>query len=376
MNSDVLIIGGGVIGLSIARDLHQKGVAKITIVDKGVCGTESSWAAAGMLGPQAEAAEGGAFFDLCCSSRDLFPALADELLDETGINIELDRTGTLYLALTDEDLEVLDERLRWQKKAGLAIEHMGAEATLRLEPNVSKDLCGSLFFPNDWQVENRKLVSALTRYAELNNIRVIENRAVKSLIVEKSRVTGAETDAGAINADKTIVTTGAWTSLIKLGAAHMPINVEPVRGQIIAFQTHDKMFRHVVYSRRGYVVPRLDNRILAGSTTEKVGFDKSTTADAAHDLHKMAAEIAPKLSDLTVADHWSGLRPFVGDGLPVIGGIAGLDGLSIATAHYRNGILLAPITAKMIAERLVGDGDDAVSEAFGAHRFCYAAVAQ
>lgn len=376
MNSDVLIIGGGVIGLSIARELREKGVPKITLVDKGVCGTESSWAAAGMLGPQAEASEGGAFFDLCCSSRDLFPALADELLDETGIDIELDRTGTLYLAFTDEDEKILHERLRWQKEAGLAVEHMGAEATLRLEPNLSKDLCGSSFFPNDWQVENRKLLASLRRYAELNNIRVIENSAVKSLIVDGSRVTGAETDAGTITADNTIVTTGAWTSLIKLGAAHMPINVEPVRGQIIAFQTHDKMFRHVVYSRRGYVVPRMDNRILAGSTTEKVGFDRSTTADAARDLHKMAAEIAPKLNELTVTDHWSGLRPFVGDGLPVIGSIAGLDRLSIATAHYRNGILLAPITAKMIAERLVGDSDDAVSRAFGADRFCYAAFAQ
>lgn len=376
MNSDVLIIGGGVIGLSIARELHKKGISKITLVDKGVCGAESSWAAAGMLGPQAEADESGTFFDLCCSSRDLFPELADELLDETGIDIELARTGTLYLALADEDVEILNERLRWQKKAGLAIEHLSAAATLRLEPNVSKDLRGSLFFPNDWQVENRKLVAALRRYAELNNIRVIEACAVTSLIVEKSRVTGAETDAGKITGDNTIVTTGAWTSLIKLGAADMPINVEPVRGQMIAFHTHDKIFRHVLYSRRGYVVPRMDNRILAGSTTEYVGFDRSTTADAARGLHRMAAEIAPEISELSVADHWSGLRPFVGDGLPVIGGIAGLAGLSIATAHYRNGILLGPITAKMIAERLFGDGADAIPRAFEADRFCYAASAK
>jgi glycine oxidase len=373
MTSDVLIIGGGVIGLSVARELHKKGVRQITLVDKSVCGKESSWAAAGMLGPQAEANENGLFFDLCCASRDLFPKLADELLDETGIDIELDRTGTLYLAFTDEDARILHERFRWQRKADLPIEHLSADATLHAEPLVSHDVRGSLFFPHDWQVENRKLLAALRRYAELNGTQIVENCSVKSLIVESGRVIGAETNDGVIHAVKTVLTTGAWTSLIKLASYETPIKVEPVRGQIIAFQTDERMFRHVIYSRNGYIVPRMDNRILAGSTTEYVGFDKSTTDEAAQNLHAMAVRIAPRIGEFNITDQWSGLRPFTGDGLPMIGSLAGIDGLFVATAHYRNGILLAPVTAKIVADEVVDGVNAADIKTFSPNRFTFAA---
>lgn len=373
MTSDVLIIGGGVIGLSIARELHKKGVRQITLVDKSVCGEESSWAAAGMLGPQAEADEPSAFFDLCCASRDLFPKFADELLYETGIDIELDRTGTLYLAFTDEDAKILHKRLRWQNKARLPIDHLSADATLRAEPLVSQNVRGSLFFPNDWQVENRKLLTALRRYAEINGIRIIENRVVKNLLIENNRVIGAGTDDGVITADKTILATGAWTSLIKLANAGMPINIEPIRGQIVAFQADRRMFQRVIYCRDGYIVPRADNRILAGSTTEHRGFDKSVTDEAANDLYAMATDIAPSIADLQITDQWSGLRPFASDGLPIIGGIAGIEDLFVATAHYRNGILLAPITAKIAADEVVDNIDAANVKTFSPNRFAFAA---
>jgi glycine oxidase len=372
MNSDVLIIGGGVIGLSIARELHKKGVRQITLVDKRVCGEEASWAAAGMLGPQVEADEGGEFFDLCCASRDLFPKLADELLDETGIDIELDRTGTLYLAFTDEDIKILHERFRWQNKANLPVEHLSAKTVLSSEPFVSPDVRGAIRFPKDLQVENRKLLAALRRYAEVNGIHIVENCGVKNLIVENGRVSAAKTDDGVIAADKTVLATGAWTSLIKLGNAAMPINVEPVRGQIIAFQTETRLFRHVIYSSHGYIVPRFDNRILVGSTTEHTGFDKSVTDEAAKDLHNMAAEIAPCIADLKITDQWSGLRPFAGDGLPVIGNIVGIDDLLVATAHYRNGILLAPITAKLVAEKIVDNIDVVAFKTFAPGRSRFA----
>lgn len=373
MNSDVLIVGGGVIGLSIARELQKKGVSRITIVEKSACGEEASWAAAGMLGPQAEADEGGTFFDICCNSRDLFPTLANELLDETGMDIELDRTGTLYLAFSDEDEQILDDRFRWQKSADLPIEHLTATATLDAEPFASRDVRGSLLFSNDWQVENRRLLAALRRYAEICEIRIIENCSVESLIVHERRVIGAETDAGAITAEKTILATGAWTSIIKLGNSGMPIKVEPIRGQIIAFKPGERLFRHVIYSSRGYIVPRMDNRILAGSTTEHAGFDKSTTDDAAQELHAMAARIAPDIGRLKIGDHWSGLRPFAGDGLPVIGCINGIDHLFVATAHYRNGILLAPITARIVADNVIDSAAQVDIRPFSPDRFTFAA---
>ena len=373
MTSDVLIIGGGVIGLSVGRELHKKGVRQITLVDKSVCGEEASWAAAGMLGPQAEAERGGAFFDLCCASRDIFPKLADDLFDETGIDIELMRNGTLYLAFSDEDSAHLQKRFDWQSRARLPVEGLSADDARRAEPLISPDIREALFFSNDWQVENRKLLAALRRYAELNGTQIVENCSVKSLIVESGRVIGVETNDGVIHAGKTVLTTGAWTSLIKLASCETPIRVEPVRGQIIAFQIDEQMFRHVIYSRNGYIVPRMDNRILAGSTTEYVGFDKSTTDEAAQNLHAMAVRIAPRIGEFNITDQWSGLRPFTGDGLPMIGSLAGIDDLFVATAHYRNGILLAPVTAKIVADEVV-DGVNAVDiKTFSPNRFTFAA---
>ena len=369
MNSDVLIIGGGVIGLSIARELHKKGVKRITLLEKGVAGRESSWAAAGMLGPQVEANEGGTFFDMMLESRDLYPPFADELLDETGVDIELDRAGTLYLGFTQEDTNELRERFEWQKKAGLPVEYLSAEDACKVEPFISTETSEALLFPNDWQVENRKLLDALRRYAEIKGIEIRENTRVERLVVDSGKVTGAETDNGTFLADKTVLATGAWTSLIKVGIVESPIKIEPVRGQIVAFQTTNRLFRRVIYSRRGYIVPRADGRILAGSTSENVGFDKSVTESAATRLREIAFEIAPSISSLPVADQWAGLRPFAADGLPILGEIAGLDGLFIATAHYRNGILLAPLTARIAAMRLVSGTDSKYLADFDPGRF-------
>lgn len=374
INSDMLIIGGGVIGLSIAREMHRRGVKKITLIEKGVCGEESSWAAGGMLGPQAEADEGGAFFDFCSASRDLYPAFAAELLDETGIDIELDRSGTLYLAFTDDDVHEIGKRFEWQTRVGLRVERLSAAETLKAEPFVSPDVRESLFFPNDWQVENRKLLVALRKYAELNGIEIREGIEIKHLIYDSGGITGAASETESFFAGTNILATGAWTSFIKLGDSDMPIKVKPIRGQMLCFQMAERQFRRVIYSRRGYIVPRVDGRILAGSTSEQVGFTKGVTDEATDALRNMAFEIAPSLDGLPVADAWSGLRPFAADGMPVFGSIAGFEGIFVATAHYRNGILLAPLTAKLAADALTSGSVDTRLKGFNPNRFRAAAT--
>ncbi len=368
MKSDILIVGGGVIGLAIARELHKRGHDQITLVEKGRCGEESSWAAGGMLGPQAETDEDGVFYDICSASRDLYPALAAELLHETGIDIELDKSGTLYLALSDDDVPHIRSRFDWQRKAGMRVEHLSADEARRAEPFISPDVIEALFFPNDWQVDNRKLLSALIRSAELNGIEIKEGVDIQRLVVEDNSVIGAESDDERFFAAQTILATGAWTSLIKLGVASMPFRVEPVRGQIVTFQTAKRLFQRVIYSPRGYIVPRMDGRVLAGSTTENVGFDRSLTDDAAAALRRMSNEIAPSTAGLPIVDHWSGLRPFVMDSMPVVGGISGIERLSIATAHYRNGILLAPWTAQVVGESIDGT-EPGILSVFGPDRF-------
>jgi glycine oxidase len=369
----ILVIGGGVIGLSIARELHRRGLRDITILDKGTCGREASWAAAGMLSPQAETDDAGPFLDLCVRSRDLYPQFANELLAETGIDVELDQTGTLVLAFNDEDADRLMARFGWQRAAGLALQAMFPEDIIKVEPFLPTTFVIGARFPNDWQVENRKLVTALRRYAELNGINVIENTTVDRLIAEAGRVLGARSTAGEILAEHTVVATGAWTSLIKLDDAELPFQVIPIRGQIACLEAPVGTLEHVVCTHSGYLVPRRDGRILVGSTTEDVGYDASTTTDAISALVKLAGRLL-RSTPLKLIDSWAGLRPHAPDGLPVLGGIPGLEGVSIATAHYRNGILLAPLTAAIVADRLMDSTENEAFTTFGPGRFSVAAA--
>jgi glycine oxidase len=365
---DILIVGGGVIGLSIARELHKRGVERISVLDAGPCGGEASWAAAGMLGPQCEADEGGAFFDLCISSRDLYPALAEELLDETGVDIELDRAGTLYLAFTDDDILTIRRRYEWQSSSGLAVEHLSANEVRSAEPFMSPDVLEALYFPGDWQVDNRKLCTALRRFCHVNGITIRAHSRVNSLVEEGDRVTGVNSQTGSYKADEVVIAAGAWTSELELGESVAPVKVEPIRGQMITMHTAKRLFERVAYSSRGYLVPRRDGRILAGSTTEKVGFNPDTTDEAVTSLFTMACGIAPSLANLEIADRWAGLRPRSEDGLPIIGRIKATDGLYLATGHYRNGILLAPVTARLAAEGLLKP-ESASPDTFGPERF-------
>lgn len=372
-NSDILIIGGGVIGLSIARELRRRGIGRIALFDRGEIGKESSYAAAGMLAPHAESDKADDFFRFCVESCRLYPNFAAELLDETGVDIELDRSGTLYLAFTKSDSADLRRRLQWQSTAGFSVEHLSTGETLKAEPFISSNVRESLFFPDDWQVENRKLLEALTRYARINGIDIHESTGVRRIIVENGQVGGVESEKGIMYSDRLVLATGAWTSLIKLGENALPVEVRPIRGQMISFQTAKRSFQRVIYSRRGYIVPRSDGRILAGATVEDVGFEKTTTYEGIAQLQSAAIEISPSLSSLEILDRWAGLRPFAADGLPIMGDIPGVAGLTIATAHYRNGILLAPITARVVADRVVGTTESPFMKIFGPKRFIKAA---
>ena len=366
--SDVLIIGGGVIGLSLARELHIKGIRNITILEKSETGKESSYAAAGMLAVQSETDKPDEFFDFCSESNKLYPQFAEELFDETGVDIELDKSGTLYLAFNKTDENKLRERYEWQKKAGLNIEKLSAIETHKLEPFVSPDILGSLFFPNDWQVENRKLLHALEKYCEFNEIEIRVNTEIKNLLIENGEVIGAETETEKFHAEQVVLATGAWTSLIKAAEFALP-PIKPIRGQIIEFHTAKRLFGKVVYSPRGYLVPRQDGRILVGATVEDTGFDKTTSDAATEFLRENALEIAPSLVNINIHNEWVGLRPFAADALPVLGKVREIENLFIATAHYRNGILLAPITAKILADKIAENADSDYLNKFSPNRF-------
>ncbi|MDQ3712678.1 MAG: glycine oxidase ThiO [Acidobacteriota bacterium] len=387
-NQDILIVGGGIIGLATARELRKKGVERITLLEKNsACGMEASSAAAGMLAPQAEADEADDFFEFCQASRDLFPNFAKQLFDETGVDIELDQTGTLYLAFTDEDAEELEKRFVWQKEVNLKVEKLSAKEVLEIEPNVSKNVLFGLRFPTDWQVENQKIVEAfnkqltgiaLNKFMQRNSMDKVRarngaefvSREVRSLIFENNKVIGVETDIEKFYAPIIIIASGAWTSLIRDKFNLLSnIEIKPIRGQMLAFNDNHKLFRHVIYSPRGYLVPRKNCRILVGATVEDVGFDNRTTDLGTVSLLNIAFEIAPEIRNLSLKKTWAGLRPFASDGLPILGTVPEIENLFVATAHYRNGILLAPKTAEILADKIVGNAESKYLEIFSPRRF-------
>ncbi len=369
-SADVVVIGGGVIGLAIARALLLRGAGQVMLIERARPGAEASHAAAGMLAPQAEAAIADAFFELACASRDLYPAFASELREETGTDIELERTGTLYLAFTEKDEQEIERRYSWQHRAGLSVEHLSADEARRLEPCVSPAVRGALRFPLDVQVENRRLIAALSTSIEKHGVRLLTETHVKSLIMERGRILGVETSRGAVHAPVVVVAAGAWTSFLTSSGNTLPlVSIEPVRGQMLCFETNPRLARHVIYSPRGYLVPRLDGRLLAGSTTEHAGFEKRVTGAGVHAITSHALEIAPAVGNLPLVDSWAGLRPRAEDGWPVIGACAETQGLFYATAHYRNGILLAPLTGDVVAEQITTGNASPLINDFSPERF-------
>lgn len=373
--ADVVIIGAGVIGLAVARALAIRGLREVMVIERSRPGAEASSAAAGMLAPQAEADCADEFFALACQSRDLYPGFAAALREETGTDIELDRTGTLYLAFTEHDETEIERRCEWQTRAALPVEKLSAEETRRLEPCVSDQVRSALRFPLDVQVENRRLLAALAVANETKGVRLITETSVQSLLIEHGKVEGVGTSRGFVSSPRTIVAAGSWTSCITASDKPVPrVRIEPVRGQMVCLEAGPRLARHVIYSPRGYLVPRLDGRLLTGSTTEHTGFEKRVTAAGVHSIISHALEISSILSRLPMIDSWAGLRPRAADDLPVLGPCPEVEGLFYATGHYRNGILLAPITAELIAETVVGGAMSPLLGPFAPDRFDLVAV--
>lgn len=376
-SADAVIVGGGVIGLSIARQLALRGLRNVTVIERGEFGKEASWAAGGILAPQVEADRADDFFELASASRDLYPAFARALQDETGIDVQLEQTGTLYVGFTEDDEHEMRRRFDWQTRAGLRVEWLSGEDARRLEPNISPHVRCALRFPDDWQVENRSLTEALVKANQKLGVQLIANCEIRSVRIRNKRVTGIESETTSIEAATVVIAAGAWTSEIKTSETNSSaVQIEPVRGQMLCFQIEPTFAHHVIYSSRGYLVPRSHGSLLAGSTSERVGFDKRVTEQGAVSIKSMAFEIAPGLESAAMVDSWAGFRPHAPDDLPVLGPAADIDGLFYATAHYRNGILLAPITAEIIAEAVVNRKSSRLLESFSPNRFRLAAASR
>lgn len=350
MKKDVIVIGGGVIGCSVALGLARAGL-KVAIFERGGVGCESSRAAAGMLSPQVEAASRGPFLDLCLRSRSMYRDYAAELTEASGIDVEYRDEGTLCVALSDEEETEIGVWASWQVDAGLALEQVPANSIREMEPAVTEAAAGAVFIPDDHQVESRRLMDALSITARRAGVEVVEGEEVSGLLIERERVTGVACGNRRVHAGAVVVAAGSWSSKL-LGPVGLRIDVTPARGQMIAVRGGGLPISRVLHSKRCYLVPRKDGRILIGATVEYAGFEKALTVRGINSLLAAAVELAPSLEACEVIESWSGLRPDTPDHLPIIGG-SGIRGLLLATGHFRNGILLAPVTAELITDMLI-----------------------
>lgn len=358
-SADVAIVGGGVIGLALARELSSRG-ADVLVVERGRTGAEASWAAAGLLSAQSDATAPSPFFDLALESRDIYPDWTEALAQETGLDAGWRRTGVLRCGG-----EELLERFRWQVDAGLPVERLDAAGVARASAGRAAPGIGhGLFFADDAVVNNRHLVNALRRSLEIRGVPVEEGVAVTRFVIEGGVCRGLDTSSGSVACGRVVDAAGAWADLDPTLPFSIPI--EPIRGQIVELADSVGLST-VLESEDVYLVPRSDGRVLVGATVERVGFKKEVTAAGVAGLLAAAMALAPSVGAASITDAWAGLRPGTPDGLPLLGE-SPVKSLLLATGHFRNGILLAPITALVVADVLTGSGHRDLS-AFSPERF-------
>lgn len=345
---DVVVVGGGLVGCSIARELAGEG-RRVAVIEAATLGSGASHAAAGMLAPQAEIEEGGAFLALCIESRDLFPGLANELHAEVGAEIRYRDDGSLHVAFGEEEAERLRHIAAVQARLGLEAELVLPEDARRLEPALSHDVTLAMSIPGDHQVDNRRLTAAVIASCRARGVELVERTPVDALALDEvGYVCGVRANGGTVYADTVIVAAGCWASRV----AGFEIPVEPVKGEVLALDFSAPPFARVLRSERCYLVSRIDGRVIVGATQKRVGFDLSVASEAVAHLLESAREIVPSLSSATSGEAWAGLRPATPDGLPAVGLVD--ENLIAAVGHYRNGILLAPMTAKLVADIVAG----------------------
>lgn len=347
--TDCIVIGGGVIGLAIARALRRDGL-RVTLFERNTQpGGEASWAAAGMLAPQAEADQPGVLFDLCTASRALYPAFAEALRDETGIDVELRREGTLLLAFNEAEAAALSRRQAWQTSAGLRAEMLTPTQAREMEPHLSGAIHAALYLPDDWQVDNRRLTQALVAAAFRAGVDIHCDAGDLRVVIEEGRIQGIAALGKIWSAPLVVNAAGSWAARMSPELLRLPpASVRPIRGQMLSMNLQPPdILNHVVRTERAYLVPRRDGRLVVGATVEDVGFAKQVTAGAVSKLLSGTIEAVPILADMPLGDLWTGLRPLAEDDLPILGE-TDVKGLFCATGHYRNGILLTPVTAELI----------------------------
>ena len=367
---DVAIIGGGIIGASIAFELAAEKL-RVGVFDRQEPGCEASWAAAGMLSPAPDSPRDLPLVPFAKESLRLYPNFVQAIEEISGKPCAFAREGAIELFYSTDAEAQCRARLRSLNELGIAAELISADAARRTESAISASARAALWLSEEGSVEPRLLMEALLTAARHRGIDIRANCGVTQIVREGDRCTGVIAGGEKISAAHVILAAGCFSGQIARAESLGQLGLtRPVRGQMIALRPANGAagLRRVVRSERGYLVPRRDGRIVAGSTTEEAGFEKHVTAAGLRKIIDGAVELCPELAGAQIVETWAGLRPGTPDDLPILGP-ADLSGLWMATGHYRNGILLAPATAKLVREWIVRGRTTFEVDAFSPLRF-------
>ncbi len=345
---DVIIVGGGVIGMLTARFLHNAGL-DVMLVEQNELGRESTWAGGGILSPLYPWRYSAPISSLARYSQQHYPDLCAKLEEETGIDPQWIRSGIVFTG--DNELA---EAQTWAREWGYDLQHLAHHAEVSdCEPRIADSIQQGLFMPELGQVRNPRIAESLRTYLRLHPITLAEHTAVTSLAVENGRISGVHLGSEFFKAKQVVIASGAWTSLFpELQAAN--VDVRPVLGQMILLRGSRNWLNRIVLHNGHYLIPRQDGRILCGSTLEMTGFDKRTTAEVQAELYETACNIMPALRGLPVLNHWSGLRPGSPNGVPYIGQHPEIEGLFVNAGHYRYGVTMGLASVQMLTDIMLG----------------------
>ena len=362
MTSDVLIVGGGVIGLSIARELARASLS-VTLLDRQQPGREASWAGAGILPPAALTGPDDPLSELTSQTHALWPELSEGLLETTGIDngfrccggVRLDPglAATPELSFRQKAHPPIAAELTAWKAAGVEAELLRRAELREREPSLGEHVDEALWLPDVWQVRNPWHLRALLADCERLGVAVRHDCKVSGVVIENGRARGVRLADETLSAQSVVVAAGAWTPRV-LPQEFNPLEIEPVRGQIVLLRQERPTIRRVIECGSRYLVPREDGRVLIGSTEEREGFVKETTREGIDGLLGFAQSVVPSLVAAEREQEWAGLRPHAIGGRPFIGPAPECEGLYIAAGHFRGGLHLSPVTAQMIREQVTG----------------------
>lgn len=365
-SADVVIIGGGIIGLSIALRLRREKLSVI-VLESVEPGKEASYAAAGLIAPKFEPAT-EPFARMAIASRDIYPEFCVELRELTGVDPEYRSEGTLMPLLSEEE-ERWAADLTGSADDSVPLTKLTRGEVLSLEPSIAPEVHSGLLVPGDHQVNNRMLLQALLKAVESLGARIQRYTPVRALRVRSNGELLVESDSTHYTGGTVVLSAGCWSHLIEMEDPSLRPPTRPVKGQMVALQMEPaRLLTHNVHSPRCYLVPRLGGRVEVGSTVEEVGFNKRVTSGAVEKLLHAALSVLPALQDCSLIETWAGLRPGSPDQHPIVG-LTSVEGLLMATGNYRSGLLMAPITAKLVTELIMTGRTPALLEPFSPSRF-------